>query len=1188
LYLHLADVAQTRGPRSGGLTVAELRAELERRQVRLRSGQHHWLSPRAAIPQVSISGHIGRELIERPELIEQLLRVLLAKDASVRAKMVSAVRGVGGIGKTTLVGQVCTRTEVQANFTGGVLWITIGETAIGAELAQRANDLVERLTGARPSLSDPEQAGFQLGEAIDAQRGELLLVLDDVWTEEQLQPFLLGGRSCHRLITTRNRALLPGIPSVHVEKMTHEQATSLLTRGLGAIPSSVAGELVRLNFRWPVLLELTNRALHRAARQRADIVETARRIGARLRSAGPQSMDGPNISSGAERHTVTAAIGVSLSFLPSAWHQRYFELGIFAEDTEIPCTVLELLWGATGHMDGLEVEQLCEQLYDLSLVSEYRPDSRTIRLHDVLRAYVRGASKDEIPRWNQSLLDAAVRQLRLNDGTDAAAVPPWWNFKADQDYLLNHLAEHLLAAGRVAELGRLVTDLRWAACRIARRGPASIEADLALAGTPIADTLGRAIGQAAHLLAPLEPDFPIDAMLASRLDGVPGLQPIIDGYLAHLSGPRLVNRWPLPDSPPPGLRRAIACHQFGISAMAIAKDGSWVATAGTPPGETLLADTTVRIWDIASGTLRTTMTGHEGPVFAMALSPDGTKLATGSNDSTVRVWDIATGSEEVALRGHAGGVSAVTFSPDGTWLATGEYFGPVRTWDVATGKIMAILNCEPGESSCVVLAPDGTWLATATDAGRVQIWDPVTARIRLVFVGPWREVLSMCVAPNGSWLAGAGNSRTVWIWDLATGTARRIRTRDTRPVAAVASSPDSKWLITVSEAGTIRRWDAATSARHGRATSAGPHVSKIAVSPDGAWIVTGDIEDDPAVRMWGITEPAILTGHTYGAPEVAIAPDGTWLATGGAEGTVRIWDVATVTRKPSKMTRPRPLREYATGLAIDPGGLWIAIGTEDRKVRIMDLATAKQRAEFAGYSGGIAAIEASPDGTWVATHGSGETRLRILNVITGAEQTIQTGYTRTIAIAPDATWIATSNPNEQAVRLWDTASGVERAVLTGHQREVNAIAAAPDGTWLASGSGDGTVRTWDVRTGAELLILRGHQRGIDTVAIAPNGKWLAAGGVHTSVRIWNLALSKPRSRVAGHDGGVWALAISPNGEWLAALGSDDTIRIWDKDGRRLLTALRIDGAAYSCAWQPDSSGIAVAGSAGVYLFDLLL
>ena len=596
----------------------------------------------------------------------------------------------------------------------------------------------------------------------------------------------------------------------------------------------------------------------------------------------------------------------------------------------------------------MDVERLCEEFYDLSLVNEYRPDTRTVRLHDVLRAYLRAAAKDEVPRWNQQLLDAAVSQLDSNEDTDAAAVQPWWTLKADQNYLLDHLAEHFVTADRAAELGRLVTDLRWAACRIARGGPAAIEADLIRAATPIADTLGHAIRQAAHLLAPLEPEFPIDATLASRLDGVPGLQPIVDRYVTRLTRPHMVNRWPLPDSPPPGLRRAIVCHRFGISALTIAKNGSWVATAGTPPGEALRPDTTVRIWDVASGMLRTTLIGHNGSIYTLALSPDGTQLATGSNDHTVRVWDVVTGSEQTTLPGHTGGVSAVAFSPDGTWLATGAYFGPVRIWDVATGRTNAMLNCEPSESPCFVLAPDGTWVATAVGDGKLQVWDPVTAAVRFTLIGPRREVHSMCAAPDGTWIAAATNSRTVWIWHLTTKTTRRIRTRDARPTAAVASSPDGRWLITASEDGTVRRWDAATGARHGRAVG-GPAVSSIAVSPDGTWLVTGDHEDDPAVRIWGTTEPIILTGHIYGAPEVAIAPNGTWLATGGAEGTVRIWDMATITKPPSKTTGSLPLRGFANSLAIDPAGQWIAIDIPDHEGRILDLATGAPRTIIGGY-----------------------------------------------------------------------------------------------------------------------------------------------------------------------------------------------------------------------------------------------
>ena len=300
-------------PASGGLTPRTAR-RLERRHVPLQSGPRQRLSPRAAIPQVSIPGHIGRELVQRPELIEQLISVLLAKDASGPAKVVSAVHGVGGIGKTTLVGQACSRMKVQANFTGGVLWIAIGETATGAELARRVNDLVERLTGARPSLSDPEQAGFRLGEALDAHEGGSAGPRTTSGPRATW-PFLLGGHSYHRLITTRNRLSSPAASRTCREDDAPAGDCTPDPRPC-SIPSSVTDELVRLNFQWPVSLELTNQAVHRAARQEADIAVAARHIAARLRTAGPRH-GWPKYSSGAERHTVTATIGVSLNFLPS-------------------------------------------------------------------------------------------------------------------------------------------------------------------------------------------------------------------------------------------------------------------------------------------------------------------------------------------------------------------------------------------------------------------------------------------------------------------------------------------------------------------------------------------------------------------------------------------------------------------------------------------------------------------------------------------------------------------------------------------------------------------------------------------------------------------------------------------------------------------------------------------------------
>ena len=77
------------------------------------------------------------------------------------------------------------------------------------------------------------------------------------------------------------------------------------------------------------------------------------------------------------------------------------------------------------------------------------------------------------------------------------------------------------------------------------------------------------------------------------------------------------------------------------------------------------------------------LSGHRGTVFSVAFSPDGTRLASGSGDSTVRLWEVATGTQVRELSGHGGAVFSVAFSPDGTMLASGSRDATVRLWDIA-------------------------------------------------------------------------------------------------------------------------------------------------------------------------------------------------------------------------------------------------------------------------------------------------------------------------------------------------------------------------------------------------------------------------------------------------------------------------------------------------------------------------
>ena len=128
----------------------------------------------------------------------------------------------------------------------------------------------------------------------------------------------------------------------------------------------------------------------------------------------------------------------------------------------------------------------------------------------------------------------------------------------------------------------------------------------------------------------------------------------------------------------------------------------------------------VRIWDITTPKPFEFPQPKECP--AVALSPDGTRLAA-AVDYTAKIYDVEKRCERAVLKGHIGKVMAVAFSPDGRTLVTGSCDQTVRLWDVATGAERANYNWNIGRVYCTAYAPDGLRLAAGGDLGRVVVWD---------------------------------------------------------------------------------------------------------------------------------------------------------------------------------------------------------------------------------------------------------------------------------------------------------------------------------------------------------------------------------------------------------------------------------------------------------------------------------
>jgi hypothetical protein len=410
---------------------------------------HHYGSQTKPIspPYLNQAPAPPTDFVPRPIEYNQLLDLLLtANDAPVA--ITAALRGAGGYGKTTLAQKLCHDPQVIKCFPEGILWVELKEEP--GDLTGRLLDIVEALASYRPQYRGLDAVRPEFEQALGERR--LLLVIDDVWQASHLEPFLHGGSHCTRLVTSRIDSVLPDQAArVSVDAMAAAEAVALLGAGLRAAdPATLKALAVRLG-EWPLLLRLANGALRSYARSNMDSAEALAAIDAELTVLGLTAFDNPNDADN-RNHAVAASLGVSLRRLDDTERRRFADLAVFPEDVDVPLAAIEKLWGVSP----VATRRLCQRLGDLSLLLKVDFAARTIRIHDVVRSHLLENTAD-LPALHWRLLDAY-------------SIDEWSQLSPDEPYLWNHLAYHLVQAGRTAELRELFADDRWLQARVPHDG----------------------------------------------------------------------------------------------------------------------------------------------------------------------------------------------------------------------------------------------------------------------------------------------------------------------------------------------------------------------------------------------------------------------------------------------------------------------------------------------------------------------------------------------------------------------------------------------------------------------------------------------------------------------------------------------------------------------------------------------